>query len=134
MFTISIQKKDSISINYAVTMKRNFGCILRAFFGIFSSSLLSIVVVVGSSVSSVSSFLQVSFLARSFKKIFFLSCLLWIFPLWSFTHAGKYFIIVERRWKEIYTKISSLLLLLFPYKRERNMKTQLFCFVCGIVR
>lgn len=137
------RKKNSISINYAVTMKRNFGCIssfFRLFFSFFHFSLL---LSLSSSSVSIVVFLVPSsiFFGAVFerKSLFISSCLPYLYTLIVYTRRQVFFI-VERRWKKIYLLYTKFLLCctfrcFFSLVSEREIWKHNFLFcVWGIVR
>lgn len=139
MFTISIhEKKNSISINYAVTMKRNFGCIssfFRLFFSFFHFSLL---LSLSSSSVSIVVFLVPSsiFFGAVFerKSLFISSCLPYLYTLIVYTRRQVFFI-VERRWKKIYLLYTKFLLYFtfrcfFSLVSEREIWKHNFFVLC----
>lgn len=139
MFTISIhEKKNSISINYAVTMKRNFGCIssfFRLFFSFFHFSLL---LSLSSSSVSIVVFLVPSsiFFGAVFerKSLFISSCLPYLYTLIVYTRRQVFFI-VERRWKKIYLLYTKFLLCFtfrcfFSLVSEREIWKHNFFVLC----
>ena len=131
-------EKNSISINYAVTMRRKefifrmYNELFSVFFPLHFSLLLS------SSVSSFSLFLQISFMClfgAVFEENLILSCLPYLSTLIVYTRRQVFFI-VKRRLKFTYCIKNFFFAFrcFFSLVSEREKYENRIFFVCGIVR